>query len=204
LVALCMITDIDARGWLKRLNFLLHFGGLSVGHLLLFGCQCCLIAWPPVHPGPVLGTQLRSQPFGTHHAGRGGERRRTRCAPRRLVAVDPLVDVPLADHRAVVHHPLGDCASTPQQTPLCFRQRLQNSAALLAAESAGVLTARPSTAEAIHCTADSAAHSQHTHGTSASDTQCWRLTSHAAASAFAWPAPCVALSCCGPVSWAAC
>jgi hypothetical protein len=200
----CVITDIDVKGWLRRLNFLLHFGGLSVGHLLLFGCYRLFVTWSLMHCGPVLGTQLLSQPLGAQPPARGGEGRRTRSAPRRLVAVDPFVGMPLADHRAVVHHPLGDCASTPQQTPLSFRQRLQGSAALLAAESAGVLTARPFTAEAIHHTAYSATDEQHTHRLSASGTHSCSRASHPAVSAFAWPAPCVALLCCVPVLWAAC
>lgn len=61
--------------WLARVVFLLHFHRLSSGHLLLFGCQRCFIAWPPVDCSPVLGTQLLSQPLGAQHTGRGGQRR---------------------------------------------------------------------------------------------------------------------------------
>jgi hypothetical protein len=113
-----MITDIDVKGWLRRLNFLLHFGGLSVGHLLLFGCYRLFVTWSLMHCGPVLGTQLLSQPLGAQPPARGGEGRRTCSAPRRLVAVDPRVDVPLAHHGTVEHHPPVDSAATAQQSPL--------------------------------------------------------------------------------------
>ncbi len=142
---------------------MLHFHRLSGGCLLLFGCQRCFIAWSLVHRGSVLRAELLPHPLGTQHAARGGERARTGCAPLRLVAVEPLVGLPFADDSCVVGSPLIDCATCLHQFPFCFCQRLQRSAALLAAESTWVLQTRADTEESMHHTAHSAAHEQHTH-----------------------------------------
>ena len=67
---------------------------------------------------------------------RGGEGMRTGCAPRRLVAVEPLIGVPLTHDSGVVGHSLIDCASSSHQFPFSLCDGLQCSAALLTAESA--------------------------------------------------------------------
>ena len=134
-----MLSDIDMESWLRRAVFLLHFHRLSVGCLLLFRRQRFLIARALVHEGPAMRAELLSQPVGTRHAARGGERVRTGCALSRLVAMEPLVHMAFADDCTVIGDPLVDCASSSHQFPFFLCQRLQCSSTLLTSESAWVL-----------------------------------------------------------------
>ena len=167
----CLLSDINLESWLRRVVFLFHFHRLSVNCLLLFGRPCTFVTWANVHKGAMLSAKFLSQPVGTRHAARGGEGLRTGCAPRWPVSVEPLVHMAFADDSTVVDDSLVDCASSSHQLSFFLCQRLQCSAALLAAESARVLQAHPCTTEAIHRTTHSAAHEQHTHRLSASGTQ---------------------------------
>ena len=133
---------------------------MLVGCLLFFRLQRFVVAWTLVHRGPVCSTELHSQPLGARHAARGGERPRASGAPRRLVAVQPLVDVALTDDVTVIDWLLVNRASSSQQQPFIRLQRLQCSATLLASKRARVLHTHPCAAEAIHRSAHSASHKQ--------------------------------------------
>ena len=115
---------------------MLHFHRLSVSCLLLFGRQRFFIARALVHKGSVVSAEFLPHPLGAGAPCRGGEGARTGCAPRWLVPVKPLVGMPFADDSTVVDDSLVDCASSSHQLPFFLCQRLQCSAALLAAESA--------------------------------------------------------------------
>ncbi len=186
-----MLPGINLQSWLGRVVFLLHFHRLSVGCLLLFGHQRIFITRTLVHEGSVLSAELLSHPLGTGAPCRGGERLRTGCALSRLVAVQPLVDVSLTDHCAVVGHPLVDCASFSHRFPFLLLQGLQRSATLFAAESARVLQAHPCATTAIHHTAHSAAHKQHTHILSVSAMHSCKSPSAATEMAKSALAPCI-------------
>jgi hypothetical protein len=190
-----MWTDIDLKCCLWRDVFLLQLHLLSVGQLLPFGCDCCFVAWALMQHSPVLGTQPLSQPLGARAPCRGGEQLRTRCAPRRLVAVEPLVGMLFAHHCAVIDCPLVDRAACSQQNPLFLLQRLQGTSAVLAAESAWPLQAHPIVAVAIHRTAHSAPHKQNIHTLSASGTRHCRSASHGSEMAPASLPLCGVMSC---------
>ena len=119
---------------------------------------------------------------------------RTGCAPRWLVAVEPLVHMAFAHHSTVVGSSLVDYASSSHHFPFFLCQRLQCSAALLTCESAWVLQAHPCTAEAIHHTTHSAAHEQHTQRVRRIYTHASSFTSPATEKANSSLAPCVSSS----------
>jgi hypothetical protein len=174
-----VLPDINLKGRWRRVVFLLHFHRLRGGCLLFFRRHCLEVARAHMHHGPVLGTELLSQPLGAGTPCRGRERLRAGGAPRRLVPVKPLVDMPLTNDRSVVDCSLIDCASSSQQLPFCLRQRLQRSSALLATESAWVLQTHEYSRQAMSARTHSTTHEQHTYTLSAKYTQHCRSTSHA-------------------------
>jgi len=165
-------TDIDLKSWLRRVVFLfdLHrFVSLAVG--LFPPRHCFLIAGSLVHKGSMGSAELLPHPLRAWAPSRGGEGRRAGCALSRLVPVQPLVDMMLADDSAIVHDPRIDGASCSQQFPFFLCQRLQCSSTPLPAESARVLHAHESSKQAMSARTHSAAHEQHTHRLSATGTQ---------------------------------
>ena len=163
---------------------------------MLFGCQRFLIAWPLVHKRSVLSGELLPHPLWAWAPSRGGERARTGCALSRLVPVQPLIGMPLADDGAVVCDSLVDCAASSHQLPFFLRQRLQCSSALLTAESAWVLQTHEYSTQAMSARTHSAAHEQHTRRLSASAIHCCTSPSPAAEMANSSLLPCVPHQCC--------
>ena len=121
-----------------------------------------------MHKGSMRSVELLSHPLGAWAPRRRGERARTGCALGRLVAVKPLVDMPFAHDSSVVEGHCFRCASSSHQLPFLCCQRLQQTAARLATESAGMLHVHADAEQPMHRTAHSAAHEQRTHILSAS------------------------------------
>ncbi len=190
----CVLADINLKGWLRRVVFLLHFHWLSVGGLLLFDGQRFFIAWPLVHKGPVLSAELLPHPLGAGAPCRGGERHRAGCAPRRLVPVKPLVGMPFANHSTVAGRPCFDSASSSHQFPFFLCEGLQCSSTLLTSESARMLHTHEYSRQAMSAQAHSTAHEQHTHRLSASAIHDCRSPSAATEMANSFLAPCVSSS----------
>ncbi len=138
-----------------------------------------------------MGAELLPHPLWAGAPSRGGEWARTGCAPRRLVAVQPLVAVLLAYDRAVLHCLPIHLASTVQQLLFCCRHSLQHGIAAISANRALALRGSTSRSQPAQHIAHSTAHDQHTHRLSASGTHNCRSASPATEMANSTLPPCI-------------
>jgi hypothetical protein len=165
-----LLTDMDWTRIIRLIVESIHFDRINTNEHLPNCRYHSRITRAHMHECSLVGVELVCHPLWAHHAGRGGEGLGAGSAPRRLVAVEPLVHVSLTDDCTIIGDSVVHQAACSHHCPFLLSQGLQRSSTLFTAQSARVLEAHPRTQQAIHHTPHTAPHAQHTRTLSASGT----------------------------------